>query len=376
MTDIPELQHLLIEAAGRRSRVRRRVKGVRAVAVVAAAAVAVLAVPRLVTSDRDIEVPAVTSPVPAPPATIESAYGVFRRPARAIDRVQVPGRIRGAETRRIATGAGMRVFLAVRGEQACVVVAEAERTAMTCRPTRLFLGGYRLYASGGLRPNTAGYAFPDGVREVTFTLDDDRRVTLPVTTNGIVAELPAGVIRADWVAPDGQPQSEDFEAGGITAKDLYVGLNAAPGRAGELARLAGSRRVLADGSASAWLVPRRNAVCLVLVIGDRRGSGCRRPAVDTRRPIVVALASSGGERVVAAVVADTTTHFEVTPDTGISKLSKGAGVLLWSDRGEATTLRYENGVTGPSVAGVRSGVEGFVLFARAEPPEAIPEENR
>jgi hypothetical protein len=376
MTDIPELQHLLIEAAGRRSRVRRRAKGVRAVALVAAAALAVVAVPRLVTADRDTEVPAVRPPAPAAPATIESAYGVFRRPARAIDRVRVPGHIRGAETRRIAATDGMRVFLAVRREEACVVVAEAERTAMTCGPTRLFLGGYRLYTSAGLRPNTAGYALPDGVRNVTFTLEDDRQITLPVTTNGIAAEFPARVIQADWVAPDRQLQRDDFLANGLTARELYVGLNAAPGGAGELDGLRGSRRVLADGSASAWLVPRRSAVCLVLAIGDRRASGCRNPAVDTRRPIVVALTSSGGERVVAAAFADTATHFEVGPDAGISRLTKGAGALLWTDRGEARQLRYENGLTGPSLSKVRSGVEGFVLFARAEPPEAIPEEGR
>jgi hypothetical protein len=373
MTDIPELQHLLIEAAGRRSGVRRRAKGARAVALVAVVALAVVALPRVDGAD-DVEIPAVPPPAAtAAPQTIEAAYGVFRRPARATDRVMVT-QMHGAETRRVAKTDKIQVFLAVKGERTCVVVRGPRpgATGTTCGPTQLYLGGYRLLGSTGNGPYAAAFAAPDGIRGITFTFDDGRRIAFPVTTNGLAVQLPQRAVRAEWIAPDGQPQRAELVHVAPSAKDLFVALNAAPGPAGELSGLPGSRRVLEADSTSAWLVPRRNAVCLVLKIGERKASGCRSPVTDARRPIVVALAGGAGERVVAAAFADAYTGLALTPGDGISRLSQFRGVILWSDRGEARTLTYRNVARGTARNSVPARSEGFVLNARAEPPETIP----
>jgi hypothetical protein len=120
MTDLPELQHLLIEAAGRRSQRRRWERGARVVAVAVVAALAVIAVPRATTGD--VEVPAITPTPSGAPATIADAYSVFRRPAGGADQVMLFGKVRGSDVRLVAKTAKTRVFLALKGDQACIVV--------------------------------------------------------------------------------------------------------------------------------------------------------------------------------------------------------------------------------------------------------------
>jgi hypothetical protein len=372
MTDIPELQHLLIDAAARRSRARRRAKGVRAVALVAVVALAVVALPRI--DGQDVEIPAVPPPTPtATPTTIEAAYGVFRRPSRPTDRVELK-QMPGAETRRIAKTSKVDVFLAAKGERVCVAVERiaGRATDLTCGPQSQFLGGHRLLGATTTRPNSLAFAFPDGVRSVTFTREDGHRTSFVVISNGVTVQPPSPIVKAEWTAPDGQPQHANFFTKTLAAQDLYVALNAAPGPAGELQGLPGSRRVLEAGSASAWLVPRQNAVCLVLKVAERTTSGCRSPVTETRHPIVVSLPGGAGERVVAAAFADVITRSEVTPEAGIVRLSKGSGVLLWSDRGEARTLRYRGAARGSASTAVPAVVEGFVLSARPRAPETIP----
>ena len=88
MTDIPELQHLLIDASTRRSRrCRRRAAGARFAALSAAALVAVVLYAR--GESADVEVPAASPTVSASatpaPRTLDEAYAVFRRPAAAAD---------------------------------------------------------------------------------------------------------------------------------------------------------------------------------------------------------------------------------------------------------------------------------------------------
>jgi hypothetical protein len=374
MTDLPELQHLLIEAAGRRSRRRRRVGGARAVALVAAAAVAVVAVPR--GASDDVELPAVT-PTPAPvaspePSTIEQAYGVFRRPARATDRVKLFGQARGSETRRVATGTKTNLYLAVKPGQVCVITAGPHNagTGMSCGATRLFLTDARLHGSVGSAP-AAAFAFQDGVHEVTLTLDNGSRTTYPITGNGVVFDtLPARVTRVEWIGGDGLAHSSDFVGGRpLAADELFVALTAPAGAAGELPGLPGSRRVLQAGGASAWLVPRHNAICLVVQLGRRSASGCRQPLRFTNRPLVVGLPGNAGTRVVAAAFADLTTRFALTPAAG----DEHRGVLLWSDGGVARTLKSSDPALGTVRTRIPSGIDAFVLNARAQDPKTLPD---
>jgi hypothetical protein len=153
------------------------------------------------------------------------------------------------------------------------------------------------------------------------------------------------------------------------ADELYVALTAPAGAAGELPGLPGSRRVLVAGGASAWLVPRRDAICLVVQLGRRSASGCRQPLNFTNRPLVVGLAGGAGTRVVAAAFADLTTRFSLAPAAG----DEHQGVLLWSDRGVARTLKSSDPALGTVRTRIPAGTGAFVLNARAQDPRMLPD---
>jgi hypothetical protein len=124
---MPELQHLLIEAAaGRRRRRTRR----RALTLVAGAALAVALVPR---AGSDIE------RVAAPRrSAVEKAYGVFREPGE--------DRRDGTRVRRIGDPAGARVSLVWRDGDLCVTVRDPS-------------GGGGCSASRNYRPPRSAAAF-------------------------------------------------------------------------------------------------------------------------------------------------------------------------------------------------------------------------
>jgi hypothetical protein len=92
MTDFPELQHALVDAARRRHAPRRRAWRVLRVAVPAAAAVALIAV--LAGERTSDERPATPSPTPAatlaPIDPLSRNYEVFRRPSARTD--ALPGK--------------------------------------------------------------------------------------------------------------------------------------------------------------------------------------------------------------------------------------------------------------------------------------------
>jgi hypothetical protein len=211
----------------------------------------------------------------------------------------------------------------------------------------------------------------DGVTEVELTLEDGSQATYPVRDNGLVVDtLPAPIVRADWTGSDGRAHGQRVFVGArLKAEDLFVALSAPAGAAGELPGLPGSRQVVAAGGASAWLVPRRDAVCLAVQIGRRLASGCRRRLQYTNKPIVVGLAGDAGSRVVAAAFADLTTRIDLSPPAGTDR----QGVLLWSDQGEARTLRSSDPALGTVWTRIPAGTDAFVLNARAQDPKTLPD---
>jgi hypothetical protein len=222
MTDIPELQHLLIEASARRSRRRRlRAAGTRFAALAAAVVVAVVVYLR--SEVADVEIPAASpraSAIPhVPPRTVEQAYAVFRRPVTAADEAKLavqPG-LEDPETRRIAQTPSNDVYLAHKGWGMCLMI-ESRRG----RPGGSSCGRAADYldaiipigvASPDQGPSTIAFAFPDGVRKVTLTLENGDISTYAVTTNGFARDVAARPVRLAWTAPNGTAQSVDFSSG-------------------------------------------------------------------------------------------------------------------------------------------------------------------
>jgi hypothetical protein len=374
MTDLPELQHLLVAAAVRRSRRRRRVRGTRAVALVAAAAVAVVAVPR--GANDDVELPAVTpSPTVAAATTISGEYGVFLRPARPQDVVKLLGDARGADTRLVARSSTTDLFLGVKGDQGCVVVAPIEQAATfeSCGPAKRFLAGYVLQGAAGSAPTPSAVIVPDGVREVTVTLENGDRHAYPVATNGVVLDrLPAPATYAEWVARDGSRRSVGFESERFD--DLYRALRAPGAPDGDLPGFPGSRKVLGADSASVWLVPRKGAICLVVQIKNRQASGCMVRRLDAiTGPLVVSLPGGVGGRVVVAATSDRLPNLDLRSRAGVDQSSYTGGVLLWSDGGGRRVLDFGSHF-GPRLSlNVPAGTGGFVVGGVAKDPNSFPD---
>ena len=224
MTDIPELQHLLIDASTRRSRRRRRrAAGTRFAAVSAAALIALVLYPR--GESADVEVPAATprvSATPAPtPSNVEEAYAVFRRPATADDetKLDVPPGFEDADTRRIAQTPSGNVYLTHKGWGMCLVTGDRRvpTGGLSCGRAADYLDGIMLIGIDSFEagPSTIAFAFPDGVREVTLTLENGDTSTYAVKTNGFARDVPARPVRLAWTAPNGTAQSLDFPRPGV-----------------------------------------------------------------------------------------------------------------------------------------------------------------
>ena len=58
--------------------------------------------------------------------------------------------------------------------------------------------------------STIAFAFPDGVRQVTLTLENGDTSTYPVETTGFARDVPARPVRLAWTAPNGTAQSLDL----------------------------------------------------------------------------------------------------------------------------------------------------------------------
>jgi hypothetical protein len=285
MTDLPALQSLLVGAAVRRRRRRQARRVVLAAAVVAAA---VIVVPRGAPDDR--EVPAIT-PAPAP------GWSVFDRPERPGDRAP---RIRAGDvSRRIATGPEAKAYLVkTLGGRLCIVLVNPGVGRGCGDPGRT----PSMLVGMGKGSGRLALALPNGV--ATVQLGTDAPVRAPVTTNGLIVDVPKWPVRVTW------PGGEFFSRGvGAVprAEDYFSVLKRPEQPSDQLDGLPGARLLVDRDGARAWIVPRLGTVCLVVktagVRGERTVSGCRQNLPDTRFPLIVA-APLGQHHVVAALFPD------------------------------------------------------------------------
>jgi hypothetical protein len=367
MTDLPQLQQLLVEAADRR--IRRPRHALRLTLVFAVLGLAVLVVTNLPQDAADREVPA-TPPATATPTptavsknAVERAFGVFRRPARSQDDPgQLPRAWRGT-TRRIASTGEADVFLILAGNNLCMWTRSGRRGGGGgCGPRGSYLAGHRVIGSfsDDDGPSMIALAFPDGVHEVTLTLANGTRATYPVKDNGFARAVPARLARLDWIAPDGKAMSQQLSrAPAFRADDVYPALKRAPTPHDALDGLPGARLVAQSGDARAWLVPRLGAVCLVLNANGAQASGCRRKVADVRYPVIVALHSA----------------IAIAFPRGATRVSvdgrpRASDAFLLTD-GAPHTLRYRDPARQPRTDRLPAPSR-FALHARLEPPTAIP----
>lgn len=374
MTDLPQLQTLLVEAARRRRR-RRRVATVARTFALAAPMLAVVAVVAGRESDPEVAVerPAGTA------RTVDQAYAVFRRAARPGDRLPRGGiRGRWGRTRLIAQhGLTHQVFLAERGRDLCLVTAEEKKVgSVGCGPVRTYLDGHRPLGSYSDEegPGPIAFAFPDGVRQVRLTLADGTSATYPVRDNGFARMLRSRATLLEWTAPDGKPESIRFHpAPAFKAADFWPALRR-PARAGDdLRGLPGARRVGEGDELGAWLVPRRGAVCLVVAYRGSEVSGCRRKVADVRRALVVGVGPEDrSARTIVAAFPHGIKRISVVRFDRTERFPLSLPSLVIRDGLDVDALRYRSPGGGTSTDRMPASATAFVLNSSNEPPEKIP----
>jgi hypothetical protein len=279
MTDLPQLQTLLVDAAVKRRRFRRvRRTGA---GLLVAAAVAAVAVFGTDTAPDDRAVP-VTPPSPAPAMSVEDAFGAFGAP----DGIDVQALRPGDRVRRLGQPetAYADSYLVLRGDRLCLAV----RDTFECRAAADLLSGHEILFN---RVGGRMYAvFPNGVKTVKRQWTSYEPASFAVSRNLVVFTAPSGRGRLDWRAPDGT--AAHIAIAGTTLEDAasYYSVLPRGEQPGDgVNGLAGARWLISLGDVNAWMVPRRNAVCLIVRLGQRRNSGCRAPVGNTALPLVVAL---------------------------------------------------------------------------------------
>jgi hypothetical protein len=351
---------LLVDAAVRHRR-RRRVRRTGLRVLVVAAAVALI--PVLVHDAPDHEIPAVP-PAPRAVTTLGDAFSVFRRGEVPADKA--PGSRPGDESRLIASDRDVRAYLLHRGSRLCIATRELHPrdSSLQCGPIsldpKLPLGNFTNRGSTG----RIILALPDGVSSVSAGSTE-----YPVRTNGVIIDVPKWPIDLTWMTPNG-PASAHFEAGPApTAEMLFAALRRPWKPADNLAGFPGARLLYMSADVTAWLIPRRGAVCLqVTTIGARRDtrSGCRHRLDDVRDPIIVAVPHRP-QHVVAMVFPDGATSPGVNQD----------GFRLIREGEEAVNVRYIDPTGTPRVSWFPTSPVGgpemaaFVLHARAESPSSL-----
>jgi hypothetical protein len=349
MTDLPQLELLLIDAAERRHRRRRlRRTGVKALAV---ATVTLLVVSSLVRDDPELEIPAVP---PTPRAsTFDEAFGVFRRAELPSDKA--PGAKPGDESRLIASNADVKAYLIHRGSRMCVATNLDPTPA--CGPVSLDPKepqGYYFNDDGD--GGRIILAFPDGVSAVSVG-----KTSYPVRTNGVIIDVPKWPVELSWMTPDG-PASRIYQSAGAPSVEMSFGVLREPANPAEsLDGFPSSRRLYASPDVSAWLVPRDGKVCLVVHVVDagREGSrsACRRQ-IDNVHPIIMGVPHGPTSHIVAMVF----------PDGVRAPGMDDNGFLLIRDGQSAVNVRYTDQAGEQRVSWFPEGVAGFVMHAKAEQP--------
>ena len=292
MTDLPQLQTNLVDAAARRRR-RRRVR--RVTARVAVAATLLVAVPAAGTRDRGARSRG-DGADPDPDRHGRPAEDGRRRVRRrSADPRPRATRRRGSrrETRRASSAARQAHPRLPR---------QARRRAVPGRPRHLAADGVQPGARVHLRREAllvraAGICSPWPCRTPSRRSASPTPGFKPFTleaADALAVTFGAGSGRLESTAPDGTPRADHIYRGDAATNWGRFWDVERP--ADRLDDLPGARRIVSDPEVDAWLVPRRDAVCLLVRAGEDQNSGCRRNLGDTRFPIVVSVE----HRIVAA----------------------------------------------------------------------------
>jgi hypothetical protein len=256
MTDFPELQHALVDAArrrhGRAPRTWRLMRPVAVAAVCAAAAIAVITIAGTPADDRDVNPPAAG----AEPTPVQQDFAVFRRPKTGADelpeaktvmqrRWKNGTKLTPEATRKVVDDGKWQVFLTAAHKPSgpaavCATVfygGELQQWAgCTLKLPRGEVGSATPLAHGW---TAADYSFPpsttapgaflivvaDGVDELTYTYADGSEQRLPVKDNIVfVSPIERWPKRLSWL-DDGKPQSQSVQP----AKDFGYYIDVRPG---------------------------------------------------------------------------------------------------------------------------------------------------
>ncbi|MDA0183448.1 hypothetical protein OJ997_24275 [Solirubrobacter phytolaccae] len=350
MTDLPQLQTLLVDAAVKRRR-HRRVR--RAGVPVLVLAALVLALPWVLRDARlpDLETPAVT---PGPALSVEDTFGGFRAPTeRDPAALQLPD----ARVRTLGQpGTAYRdAYLRLRGPELCLVVVP---DFFECGAASELAGGHKILAKivGG----RVYAAFPNRIQAIRRTWSGFEPAGFVVARNLVVFTAPPGAGELSWKAPDGTPVTRKLRD--IRDPRLwYPRLTEPEDALDRLAGFAGARHLIADEDADvhAWLVPRKNAICLLVRVRRVENSGCRTPVEDVGSPLVVATPASP-EPVVVAAFPSTLVPLEVRPGEVRDKIVDDGVLILDGESAMAIDYRY------PRERGTRDvmlpyNIDGYVI---------------
>ena len=359
MTDLPQLQTNLVDAATRQRR-RRRVR--RVTARVAVAATLLVAFPLLA---REIAAPdpEVTAPTPTPtattgpPKTVEEAFGVFRRPATKRD---TPPWLAAGDEARFIGGPKAAPRVPGQARRASCAWPSATGSSRWCATRRARSSPARRCWCGH-----AGICSPwpcrTRVKTVRITTPGSKPFTLEAA-DALAVTFGDGSRRLEWTAPDGTPRADHIYWGdAATSWGRFWDVERP---ADHLDDLPGARRIVSDPKVDAWLVPRRGAVCLVVRAGEDQNSGCRRNLGDTRFPIVVSV-----EHRIVAAFPDRLRPLSVEPP---SRHSISSNALLIRDGDYAVSFTYRDGA-GPREVRLPEQKD-FVLHADPMSPlDLMPE---
>ena len=352
MTDLPQLQTLLVDAAVKRRR-RRRVR--RAAAPALALVVCLVAISWVAGDVRapDPEKPAVT---PAPVPSVESAFGVFRRPATRADARA------DSQPGDLVRSLGADASLLLRDDQLCLIA----RNRYECGRAADYVSGARALAT--VVDDTVYAVFPDSVTSVRRTWLNRKPTRFELAGNLLAVKAPVGAGRLDWRVADGSAAHVNLRD--ITNPRMWYPQLGTPetDRDRELG-FPGARFLFAppEGDIQTWLVPRRDGICLVARHGGEQRSVCRTPVHDTRKPLMLAVPSRP-QRILVFAFAGWQSPVSVIPESARRSISSSAIVVFDGDDARAVRAR------GDSRQIVTDVPRGSVLRPgdREIAPDAIP----
>jgi hypothetical protein len=207
VTEFPELQTALVDAAGRRYARRRAWRPVGGLILVGAAVAAAVVLIAVIGRSPDIEQPA---PPAKPRVTLRQHFEVFRRPRTPADKlpsdVDTLGllKLRPGRSRLVAKQGRYEVYLVpTRGGEVCI--ADYTRGL----PEGAICSSVADMADetnplGQFGPDWLTYVLPNGVHDIRVVLADGTVVRPRLRDNAILVRVPEAPYSVTWVGAAGE----------------------------------------------------------------------------------------------------------------------------------------------------------------------------